>query len=479
MKIKQTNLIYIFIFFLLAGCQVNEALVILKESIPVDFTKKEYINEDKVSKKNDIKSEKKVATKKEFENEDKVSKKTNTLNEKTEIEESQTNENLLALVQPRIERERIKKFQDKKNLEKIGLLIPVSGERSFAGQYVINSLRLSLSESSLEFEFKVFDTKSTKLGLSEAFSTAMKNGIKVFIGPIFSDSTHYLKSLKINKDIIIFSLSSDQEALSDNIIITGTSLDEEFRCIFDNIDSQNLNKVAIIQTKNKFTEKYSKVFKKYAAEKEIDFFSIENNEDLEQKIKKISKYESRRFALKEKIKEIDNMETDEEIKKSMKKEFERLETFGPAPYEAIVVSAMGTKLVEIISLLAYFDINTDNTFIIGTTGWDSLGEKKENVFNETFYVSNRNKKSKIYDEKYENIFSNAPNKINYITHDLFIILENLVKSRSNPDLEKISFEGALGKTFFTRTFITREILFKKSYNGKSIVQNTCKSTINL
>ena len=479
MKIKQTNLLYIFIFFFLAGCQVNEALVMLKESIPVDFKKKKSNDNANLSKKNKLKNEKKVVAKKEFENEDKVSKNTTTLNEKKEIEESQMNENSLALAQTRIEKERLKKFQDKKNLKKIGLLIPVSGERSFAGQYVINSLRLSLSESSLDFEFKVLDTKSTKLGLSEAFSTGMKNGIKVFIGPIFSDSTHYLKSLRINKDIIIFSLSSDQEALSDNIIITGTSLDEEFRCIFDNIDSKNLNKVAIIQTENKFTEKYSKVFKKYAAKKEIDFFSIKDSEDLEQKIKVISKYESRRFALKEKIKEVDDMETDEETKKSMKKEFERLETFGPTPYEAIIVSAMGTKLVEIISLLAYFDINTDNSFIIGTTGWDSLGEKKENVFNETFYVSNKNKQSKIYDEKYEDVFSNVPNKINYITHDLFIVLENLVKSGSNFDLEKISFEGTLGKTFFTRTFISREIIFKKFYNGKSIVQNTCKGMQNL
>lgn len=474
MKIKRTNLIYFFIFFFLAGCQLNEALVVLKESLPVDLRKKESNDKDSLSKKNEIKNEKKIVTKKKFENENKVSRNTETLSEKIEIEESKINENLFALVQPRIEEERLKNFQDKKDLKKIGLLIPVSGKRSFAGQYVINSLRLSLSESSLDFQFKVLDTKSTKLGLSEAFSTGIKNGIKVFVGPIFSDSTHYLKSLTIKKDIIIFSLSSDQEAFSDNIVITGTSLDEEFRCIFDKIDSQNLQKIAILQTENKFTEKYSKVIKKYSAKKDIDFFSIKNNEDLEQKIKMISRYESRRLALKEKIKEIDDMATDEETKKSIKKEFERLETFGPTPYEAIIVSAMGTKLVEIISLLAYFDINTDNSFIIGTTGWDSLGEKKENVFNESFYVSNKNKQSKIYDEKYESVFSDTPNKINYITHDLFIILENLAKSQPNLDLEKISFEGTLGKTFFTRTFISREILFKKFYNGKSIVQNTCK-----
>ena len=134
---------------------------------------------------------------------------------------------------------------------------------------------------------------------------------------------------------------------------------------------------------------------------------------------------------------------------------------------------MGTRAIEIVSLMAYYDLNAENSFIIGTTAWDTLDIRKENVFNGTYFVSNKNSESVNYDEKYFKMFSKRPNKINYISNDLFILLEKLFEYGSEKNLEVISFNGTLGSTSLGDEMITREILFKKFINGSAQTESVC------
>ena len=474
MRQKHKNFyILLFSVFVISGCQVNETLYKIKETISVDFNKG-TADKRKQDEKMDLKRKnEKISSKKSEETSKKISveKAPKKVIKDTKIKKT---EQELAFVQPRVKSKTIEKFRRKRELSKIGLLVPISGDRAYAGGYVIDSLRLGLAESNSYFNFQVLDTKGTKSGLMQAFFAGIENDIDIFIGPIFSDLTHYLKSLKINKDVLIFSLSSDQEAASNNIFISGTNPVDEIRCIFQNINSRDIKKVAIVQTKNKFSEKFSDVFRKFSADKIVDFFNIDTKDDLEEKIKSISNYDNRRRNLEQKIDEINAMEVDEEMKNNMRKNLETLETYGPPAYDAVIISEMGTRLVEIVSLMAYYDLNSENSFIVGMSGWDSLEDARENVFNGTYYVSNINNESKNYDTKYFNIFSKKPNKINYITHDLFIILEKLSLFEPPQGVSEISFEGTLGKTSVGKDSISREILFKKFKNGVSQIENICK-----
>ena len=129
------------------------------------------------------------------------------------------------------------------------------------------------------------------------------------------------------------------------------------------------------------------------------------------------------------------MDIDEQVKENLRRNLETKETFGSPPYDAIIISEMGTRAIEIVSLMAYYDLNAENSFIIGTTAWDTLDIRKENVFNGTYFVSNKNSESVNYDEKYFKMFSKRPNKINYIDR-LFMKKDCISKKQLN----EISFK---------------------------------------
>ena len=77
------------------------------------------------------------------------------------------------------------------------------------------------------------------------------------------------------------------------------------------------------------------------------------------------------------------------MKKRTLKKLDRQLTID-SPFDAIIVASEGDKLLEILSHLAFYDINANNTFVYGTSLWeDTL--RTDPVFENTFFVTNLKK----------------------------------------------------------------------------------------
>ena len=74
------------------------------------------------------------------------------------------------------------------------MLLPLTGEKKAAGDLVMNSLRYSISNKQTNLIFKIYDTKGHPEG-AITLKTGLNEGIKIFIGPIFSDETRALNKI--------------------------------------------------------------------------------------------------------------------------------------------------------------------------------------------------------------------------------------------------------------------------------------------
>ena len=108
--------------------------------------------------------------------------------------------------------------------------------------------------------------------------------------------------------------------------------------------------------------------------------------DLNNEIKILSRYESRRIRLDE---EIERVKNDNSIIKKEKdfqlKNLEKQLTLD-VPYDAVVVASQGDKLVEVLSHVACYAIKSQNTLIYGTSLWEDTN-KLDKVFEGSFYVT--------------------------------------------------------------------------------------------
>lgn len=388
------------------------------------------------------------------------------------FDEKQPNENLAFFdINPLKPKDQLKR-EPKNNF--VGLLLPLTGEKRSAGKLVLDTFRYSLATDPKNIIFKIYDTKGTSAGAIEAARKGKDDDVEVFIGPVFSYETAALKKAFLYDDkVTFFSLSPDTTNVSDNIIISGQNPSDQISCIVNDILGKEIEKVLLIH----HNDRYGDIVKESLEESlsnidsfqriNLSFFTVYPGQNINMDIMKISDFENRKKALKDKRRLINNDESLEKSeKKSQLKKLERQLTLG-VPFDSIIIASEGNRLTEILSHLAFYDINSGNTRIYGTSLWEDTN-KSDKVFNKTLFASNLKSKNSSFVDNYKDIFAKDPRSVNFHLFDL-IDLVNDFKFYENYPNDKIHF-GQFTNSRLDSGFLKRETFIKKN-KGKNKTEN--------
>ena len=462
------------------------------DSNEADQSEKEQLNEEPVQKvsredlkeKKIIKPLKIVKTELEEKPKDKIEESTQSRGNQKEIlgnniKEKEVSSNIISIPNENMNEEDLafyRKKVDEKEKEdiskikflKIGMLLPLTGDKKAAGDLVMNSLRYSMSTKPNNLIFKIYDTKGQPSETVKAAKEGLDEGVKVFIGPIFSDETKELNSFFSKKDATFFSLSPDFSNVSDNVIVSGENPDDQIACIRQNLIDNELDKVLLIFPRNRYGQVIQNGFKKFQNDQEnqikFEYFELTNSMDLNNEIKILSKYESRRIRLDEEIKRIENdMSINKKEKDFQLKNLEKQLTLD-VPYDAVIVASQGDKLVEVLSHLAFYDINSQNTFIYGTSLWEDTN-KIDKVFEGSFYVTSLKNKPKNFTKDFREIFSKEPLSFNFYIYDLI----DLVNQYQDFEKSNKVFTGEFSNSKINSGLLRRETYLKKVLKNNEVL----------
>ena len=399
---------------------------------------------------------------------DEIASDNNFTEEKNESEKNSSGYAFLNLKKPEFKEKKL----ESDNL--VGLLLPLTGEKSAAGNLVINSLRYSMLLRPNQLNFKIYDTKGTPRGAVSAAKQGISNNVKTFIGPIFSDETREVKEVfKNKKRLTFFSLSPDLNNVSENIIVSGQNPNDQMSCITKHIAKNDSGNVLLIYHADKYGYVIRNSFLNYVndfgmTEVEIDFFEVGADTDLNNEIKKISRFKERKQQLENEIIKIKNStDLEEQSKNSEIKSLERMLTLG-SPFDSIIIASEGDRLLEILSHLAFYDINSENSNIYGTSLWEDTN-KKDNLFKGTYYASSLKYKDDEFVQNFKNVFSKDPMSFNYHMHDLLDLVENY-KITSEKEKKSLAFNGEFTNSKIQSGLLQREIYLKKIKKSRKSVE---------
>ena len=140
-----------------------------------------------------------------------------------------------------------------------------------------------------------------------------------------------------------------------------------------------------------------------------------------------------------------------------------------SPFDAIIIASEGDKLLEILSHLAFYDINANNTFVYGTSLWeDTL--RTDPVFENTFFVTNLKKRSDSFIKNYQDVFSKTPTSVNFHLFDLIDFVNEFKLYEEYPE-NKIH----IGK--FTNSQVKSGSLRRETYIKKNKGKNRIEDVI--
>ena len=367
----------------------------------------------------------------------------------------------------------INKHNDQKIISEIEVILPSDNNLKIT-QNFINALELSIYKKNIKNLSLNINTYSNKEHLHEIINSRIQPG-KIFIGPLTSNDTKEL-DIFCDSAVIFFSFASERQLASDCIYLINFFPEDDLQALFNYFDSNA--RVALLYPENPYG---------YYINNIIDNTSINSNAIIVNKvsyhqdisnareaIKQLGKYELRRQEL-ERQKKILQTKTDDISKKALKK-IEKFETIGLLDFTHVIIADYNIRLLEIVPLLPFYDIDPNKIQFVGTGVWDDEAFFNEPSLQRAIFpgISRDNRKSFI--EEYINAYSSNPIRIATIMYDIIGLLNYIIENQLDIETtfkllndQSLSFEGIDGKFSFENNLIKRDLNILQIKDGKALL----------
>tara|TARA_B110000014_G_scaffold259874_1_gene248472 strand:+ start:177 stop:1448 length:1272 start_codon:yes stop_codon:yes gene_type:complete len=250
----------------------------------------------------------------------------------------------------------------------INVVLPSTKKYKYISDSFINSLEMAvfdLQNETLRFEIDRYDNETE---LEKIFSQKSQPG-KIFIGPLISKDVKKIQKYCDN-NILIFSFASDRSLANDCIYLFNFFIEDDLKAIFSFFDEKN--KVALLYPNNEYGNYVNSVIEIFAKDSLATLiYRVTYEEDLSdirEVIKQLGKYDFRKEELKKQI-EILEKRNDEISLLSLNK-LKKFETIGELDFTHLIISDGNIRILELVPLLPFYDIDPNRIKFVGTGLWD-------------------------------------------------------------------------------------------------------------
>ena len=359
---------------------------------------------------------------------------------------------------------------ENKQILKIGLLAPLSGEYKELGNSLLYSLQLALDEIDDKSVFIIprdsgFNNKEK---IENAIRDIRSQGANIIIGPINYED---FKNVKKFSDIIFISPSNINPEFNDNIISIGISLESQLLALSKFVKKQKKTKTVIMFPKNQYSELIEKKLKKLNLQNSKVFKYSSNPEVLTGEIEILTNYSQRKKNLDMRKKMYEDKEDEQSIKQLEK--LNQLYTLGEVNFDSVIIIDFGNNLKSVLTSLVYTDVNQDKVLFTTVNQWFDESIFYENTIRNLYYPSVNYKEFKRYNQSYFKKFKKYPNEITILTYDALGLIYYAWKTNGeinsiNDFSFKNKIKGKIGTFSFKDKKVIQELAIYKTDKDKFI-----------
>ena len=196
---------------------------------------------------------------------------------------------------------------------KIGLIVPLTGEYSYIGKSIIKSTRMALNKiNDSRITIIPKDTRANPIDTLRVSKELYSDGIKIVIGPVFSESNKYLDELN---EITFLSFTNKIRSNPKNVISSGVNAISQINTIKKYLSENNLKNTIFLIPETEYKREIEDAITKSNLVLKDKFIYSKDPTLLTKQIEDLTRYQQRKQNLESEIKRIENSNTFNKKKK--------------------------------------------------------------------------------------------------------------------------------------------------------------------
>jgi len=305
------------------------------------------------------------------------------------------------------------KKSENKNILKIGVLLPLSGQFQDIGESFLKAIQLALDDISNE-NIKIYpkDSKGNALGAYESAKIFEENEIKIVIGPIFHESLERLNEIN---NITFISLTNKNENIPKNTIAFGINIDSQIAVLKKYFNEIEVKKTLLLSPNSEFIKQSEYVKNKDVLNFYRTYTYDTNPKKITAEIEKITKYRERKKDLERRIKILEK--SDLYKHKQELKKLEQMHTLGTINFDSVFVIDFGERLKSVLTSFMFSDVSNAKVKFFTVNQWFDKTFFNENAMQNLHFPSINFNNLKKFNKKFLNKFNEKPNEVSLLAYD--------------------------------------------------------------
>ncbi len=350
---------------------------------------------------------------------------------------------------------------------KIGLLVPMTGDKKNLGQQIVKSTRIALKEiGTKKIEIFLKDTNSDPNKTLRSAAELRDMGIKIVIGPIFYENLIYLDEIS---EITFLSLTNKTVNLPKNVISVGINATSQLNAIKKFIETNEIKKTIFLTPNLNYENEIKKAIKQSKLKIKKHYIYDTEPTKLTAQIEKITNYKIRKQNLDDEIKRVENSDLADKEKQLEK--LNKRYTIGNVNFDSVIISDFNENLKSVITSLLYTDVSPKNKYIIVFNQWFDESILIEKNLQPIYYPSINKKNLENFENKFNSEFDEYSNHLSLLSYDLIGLIYYLSLKNDLDDKTKIfkkenSFKGKIGVFDVENNKINHRLNFYQVSDGK-------------
>ena len=361
---------------------------------------------------------------------------------------------------------------ENKNLLKIGVLVPLSGEFRNIGESFLKAIHLALKDISNN-NIKIYP-RDSKANAFDAYSSAKEFeelGIKIVIGPIFHESLEKLDEIN---NITFISLTNKTKKIPNNTIAFGIDIDSQIDALKKYFKKINISKTLLLYPVSEFSYESQTVEKNDVLKFYRTYPYDINPKKITGQIEKITNYRERKKDLERRIKILKKSDLYKD--KNELKKLEQMHTLGKVNFDSVVIIDFGERLKSVLTSFTFSDVSNKEVKFFTVNQWFDKTFFNENAMENLYFPSVDLNNLNKFKKNFLSTFDENPIEVSILAYDAlgliyYCWINNNFQFEKSHLYNKKGFKGLHGKFVINDNISKHELAIYKVSEKKFVKAN--------